>query len=94
MILLLVGEPQIPHILAEDINAVRIFAPRRSASHLLHARHNAQRSVHHNGRIFFGGRLGPEVQPIIGNGEDTAGGSTVWTDVGDVRFARMDLFAG
>lgn len=94
MILLLVGESQVSHVLAKDINAVRVFAARRSASNLLDAGHHAQRSVDHNGGIFFGGWLRPEVQPIVGNGEYTARRSAVRANVGDVRFAGVNFFAG
>lgn len=68
MILLFMGKPQVSHILAENINAVRVFTAGRSASHFLHPGNNAQRSIDNNGWIFLSCWLRPKVQTIIGDG--------------------------
>lgn len=74
MILLLVGEPQISHVLTEYIDTIGVFAARARTADLLHTRHNAQRHINNNDLVLllFAGRLRSKVQAKIGDGQNAA----------------------
>lgn len=91
MVLLLVGEPEIAHVLAEDLDAVGVFAARRSAADLLYSRDYTQRHLDYVRHVFVNGA---EVEFVVGDGEDAACGTVIGTEVGDVAGLAGNAFAG
>lgn len=90
MVLLLMGETEVAHIFAEDLDAVGVFAARRSPAHFLYSRYDAQRHLDDVRHVFVDGA---EVEFVVGDGENAARWSVIGTEVGDVACLPRNTFA-
>lgn len=96
MILLVVGETQVPHVLAEDVDAVGVLAARARSAHLFHSRNNSERYVErHNWVLLLViARLRAEVKTIIGDSQCAPNRAAVRADVSDVVLEILPFLAG
>lgn len=91
MVLLFVGEPEVAHVLAEDLDAVGVFTARRRPAHLLYSGDHAQRHLYNVRHVLIDG---PEVEFVVGDGEDAARWPVIRAEVGDVASLAGNAFAG
>ena len=90
MIFLFVCESQIAHVLAENFNAIRIFAPTHCAANFFDPTDGPEWHFHNIRRLAFDTA---KVEPVISHGEDTSGGPGVGTQVGNVAGDTVHFFA-
>lgn len=95
VVLLLVCKSQISHIFAKYIDSVGIFTTRTHATDFFHARHNTQRYVHQNHWILLLviRWLRSKMQAIVGDGERSTDWPIVRTNVCNIVFNVLPLFA-
>lgn len=91
VVLLLVRKPQVPHVLAEYLDAVRVLSPGRGTAHLLYPRHHPEGHLDNVGHVLV---YRTKIQLVIGDGEDTARRPVVRAEVGDVAGLSAHTFPG
>lgn len=84
------GEAQIAHVLAEDLDTVGVFAARRRPAHFLYTRDDAERHLDDVGGVLVDGA---EVQFVVGDGENAARGAVIGAEVGDIACLSGNAFA-
>lgn len=90
MISLLVGEPQVAHVLAEYLDAVGILAATRVTADLLDSTDNTQRHFHDVRCVAIDAA---KVQLVVGYVQNTARWSGVWAQVGDFSGLTLNPLA-
>lgn len=65
VVLLFMGEPQVSHVFAKNLYAVRVLPTRRSTSDFFDARHDAKRDLDDIGGVFIDGT---EVKLVVCDG--------------------------